>query len=77
MPIDGWNRATERAVRFGLMLSDDITAIHVSKEEEDRRRLRELWKEKVESALQGVNSPAPQLEIIDSPGKSRHRLSMS
>jgi hypothetical protein len=47
IPINGWNRIVERAVRFGLMLSDDITAIHLCTEQDGRERLRILWEEKV------------------------------
>ncbi|MGE5213669.1 MAG: APC family permease, partial [Nitrospirota bacterium] len=43
IPVDTWNRVTERAVRFGMEMSDEITAVHVSTEHEDTKRLREAW----------------------------------
>jgi amino acid transporter len=67
IPVKHWNRVTERAVRFGLLLSKDITAIHVSTEKEDKGRLQELWREKVEKPAEGLHAPIPQLRIIDSP----------
>ena len=43
IPINGWNRVVKRAVRFALMLSEDITAVHVCSERDGRDRLRKLW----------------------------------
>src|SRR5207253_1592011 len=30
VPIDGWHRVTERALRFALRISEDVTAVHVT-----------------------------------------------
>jgi len=67
IPIDTWNRVTERALRFGLEMSDDITALHVSSEENDNKGLRETWAEKVEKPARAAKSAVPRLEIIHSP----------
>jgi hypothetical protein len=67
IPIDGWSRIAERALRFGLEISDDITAVHVSTEKDGNQRLRELWKEKVEKPARAAKSSVPRLEIVDSP----------
>ena len=67
IPIAGWDRVAERAVRFGLLLSDEVTAIHVSTEKDDPQRLRELWAEKVEKPAKAANFAVPRLEIISSP----------
>jgi hypothetical protein len=67
IPIEGWNRVAERAVRFGLLLSDDITAVHVSTEPDKHQRLRALWTEKVEQPAQAAHVAVPRLEIIASP----------
>ena len=67
IPIDTWNRVTERALRFGLEMSDDITALHVSREENDSKGLREKWAEKVEKPARAAKSAVPRLEIIHSP----------
>jgi amino acid transporter len=66
IPIDGWDRVSERAVRFGLLLSDDVTAIHVTTQADDPG-LRELWDEKVEKPAKAANFAVPRLEIIPSP----------
>jgi amino acid transporter len=67
IPIDTWNRVAEKAVRFGLLLSDDVTAVHVSTDKENKKRLRKLWEEKVEAPAKAAHSAVPCLEIIDSP----------
>jgi amino acid transporter len=70
IPFSGWNRVSERAVRFGLLLSDDVTAIHVSAGEKDDPNLREIWAEKVEKPAKAANFAVPRLEIIPSPYRS-------
>jgi amino acid transporter len=66
IPIYGWDCVAERAVRFGLLLSDDVTAVHVTTEKDDPH-LRELWAEKVEKPAKAANFAVPHLEIIPSP----------
>jgi len=70
IPFSGWNRVSERAVRIGLLLSDDVTAIHVSAWEKDDPNLREIWAEKVEKPAKAANFAVPRLEIIPSPYRS-------
>jgi hypothetical protein len=67
IPIAGWNQVAERAVRFGLLLSDDITAVHVSTEHDDTQRLRALWTAQVEHPARAAQAAVPRLEIIVSP----------
>ena len=66
IPIAGWDRVAERAVRFGLLLSDEVTAIHVSAEKDDPH-LREIWAEMAEKPAKAANFAVPRLEIISSP----------
>jgi amino acid transporter len=73
IPIDGWNRVSERAVRFGLLLSDNITAVHVSAENDDPDRLKKLWTEKVEKPAKEADLPVGRLEIISSPYRLIHQ----
>ncbi len=73
IPIYSWNRVAERAVRFGLLLSDDVTAVHVSTENDDAKGLKVLWADKVEEPAKAANSPIPRLEIIASPYRMLHQ----
>jgi amino acid transporter len=67
IPIYGWDCVAERAVRFGLLLSDEVTAIHVSTEKDDPERLKQLWAEKVEKPAKAANFAIPRLAIVPSP----------
>jgi amino acid transporter len=66
LPIDAWNKVTERAVRFALELSHDITAVHVTSHS-DNKRLRKRWCEVVEEPAREAGYEPPRLEIIHSP----------
>ncbi|MBV9007960.1 MAG: APC family permease [Verrucomicrobia bacterium] len=66
VPIDGWNKVTERALRFALDISSDITAVHVTSKSDDKR-LRKRWCEMVEEPARAAKYEPPRLEIIQSP----------
>jgi hypothetical protein len=67
IPIQDWNRVTEKALELALMLSEDITALHISIEEDDQKALEKIWKEKVERPVRAMRSVVPSLQIVDSP----------
>ena len=75
LPMDRWSRVSEKAVRFALMLSRDIHALHIDthSEEEEREekeaggQFRAIWKEKVEAPLRAANLPVPELVVLRSP----------
>ena len=73
VPIDGWNRVAEKAVRFGLLLSNDVTAVYVSTGNDDTQELQKLWADKVEKPAKDANSSIPRLEIIPSPYRLLHQ----
>ena len=65
VPINGWNRITEKALRFALEISDDVTALHVKRDDEDDSELRELWCKNVEGPCRSLKQ-VPRLEIVSS-----------
>lgn len=67
IPISGWSRVTEKAVRLALLLSDDITAVHVNMEGDNGNKLKDVWREKVEQPARAARRPVPKLQCIDSP----------
>lgn len=67
VPIDGLDRVAAKAVRIGALLSNDIIALHICTERDDKRRLRKLWEERVATPAKAVNLAVPRLEMIDSP----------
>jgi amino acid transporter len=66
VPINGWNRVTEQALRFGAQISNDVTALHVTPEK-DNEALRHLWAEQVERPAIKSDLIPPRLEIVYSP----------
>jgi amino acid transporter len=67
IPIDSWNAVTERALRFGMEMSDEITALHATTDEEDTKNLRKAWIEQVEEPARAAKAAVPRLEIVKSP----------
>lgn len=68
IPIHGFNIITEKALRFAFFLSEDITAIHVSIESDEKNKeLRTLWQTMVEKPAEDMAAPIPRLQIIQSP----------
>jgi len=67
VPIEGWNLITEKALRFGLRLSTEVIAAHVSQDGQDDDALRKQWSREVEEPARRAGINAPRLEIIPSP----------
>ncbi len=75
LPIDRWSRVSEKAVRFALMLSSDIHALHIDthteeeerEEEEQGGAFKKVWAQNVAAALKAANLAVPELVIVRSP----------
>jgi hypothetical protein len=67
IPVANLNRVTERAIQFGLMMSNDIIAVHICMEKDEEERFQELWEEKVAKQARAIAGKAPRLETIQSP----------
>jgi len=83
--VESWNRLTERALRFGLRLSPDVTAVHIMTAnrsdpsrpraeddetlEEASERLWEKWNKAVIQPAVQAGIKAPELVILDSPNR--------
>jgi len=67
VPITGWNRITERALRFALEISPEVQAVHVHAEEDECHPLLNSWKELVEAPAKRAGLPPPQLKVVVSP----------
>jgi hypothetical protein len=66
VPIEGWNKITQKALRFALSLSSDIVAlqIHTADEPHD---LENQWNSLVEEPARKAGLPVPKLKILKSP----------
>ena len=65
IPMARWNRVTEKAMRFGLLLSNQIKVVHVHTDDEDGR-LDEMWEEHVIDPIRKSDLPEPELKVISS-----------
>jgi amino acid transporter len=70
VPIDKWNRVTQRALRFGLRISPDVVAVHIAVQEDKddlAGALRALWPAEVEQPAVAAGFNVPRLEVVESP----------
>jgi len=67
VPITGWNRITEKALRFAFEISSDVQAVHVHAEEEECHHLLAAWKQLVETPAKRAGFSPPELKVVASP----------
>jgi hypothetical protein len=65
IPMAGWNRISEKALRFGLLLSKEIKVIHVHSEDE-AHGIDEDWNDKILTPIREAGFPDPELITIPS-----------
>lgn len=72
LPLDRWSRISEKGMRFALMLSSDIQAVHVHtgddqdiKDQDDE--LMPVWQTMVAAPLIAAGLKVPKLVILRSP----------
>jgi amino acid transporter len=65
IPMARWDRITEKAMRFGLLLSKEIKVVHVHSADEEGR-LDEIWDEQVLEPIKRKGLQEPELVIIPS-----------
>jgi amino acid transporter len=69
IPLDGWNRLSEKALRFALAISPDIIAVHVDMDRPDThgKNICDDWDNKIAAPLQAAGMKVPQLVRLHSP----------
>jgi amino acid transporter len=65
IPMARWDRITEKAMRFGLLLSKEIKVVHVHSDNEDGS-LDEIWDEHVMAPIKREHLQEPELVTIPS-----------
>jgi amino acid transporter len=75
MPLQRWDRLADKALRYALLLSSDVIAVHLTKlenpdAEEHVGRLRRQWRDDVERPARRAGLTPPQLIISPSPYRS-------
>jgi amino acid transporter len=66
IPLDRWNRMTEKALRFALSMSQEIIAVHVESQDGDKSICDE-WEQKVAVPLRAKGVRVPELVRLTSP----------
>jgi Amino acid permease len=67
IPVKAWDNLTEKALRFGLTLSPDVTAVHIYSDDAACDRLREAWSRYVEEPMRRAGVRPMPLVCIASP----------
>jgi amino acid transporter len=72
LPAECWNRLTRQALRFGMRLSPDVIAVHLSAlsgepDDGEERSLRDKWRREVEEPARAAGVAPPRLEMVYSP----------
>jgi amino acid transporter len=65
IPMAGWNRISEKALRFGLLLSKEIKVVHVHSEDE-AHGIDKDWEDKIIAPIREAGLPDPELVTISS-----------
>jgi len=66
IPMARWDRITEKAMRFGLVLSKDIKVVHVHSDDDNDDGLAGLWEEMIMVPIRREGLQHPELVTIDS-----------
>ncbi|HVV69231.1 MAG TPA: APC family permease [Gammaproteobacteria bacterium] len=67
VPIAAWDRVAEKAIRFALMIADEVNAVYICTDKEEGEKLKKIWSHKVKIPAKAAGLKAPNLEIIYSP----------
>ena len=66
IPVDRWSRITEKGLRFALMLSREVRAVHVDCGE-DEESVCNMWEANVAAPMRAANLIVPELVLLHSP----------
>jgi amino acid transporter len=66
IPMDRWSRITEKALAFGLSMSNDVRCLHVQIAEEPDT-ICQVWEADVAAPLRAAGKTVPKLEVLKSP----------
>lgn len=72
VPIHRWDRLVAKCVQFGMRLSPDVIAVHLSNlegdaAEDEASQMRRQWAERVQGPARGAGVPAPTLDLVRTP----------
>jgi hypothetical protein len=65
IPMARWDRITEKALRFGLLMSKEIKVVHVHSADEEGK-LDEIWSDFIKVPVEREGLQVPELVVIPS-----------
>jgi len=65
IPMARWDRITEKAMRFGLLLSKEIKVVHVHSDDEEES-LDDVWDDNILTPIKNEGLHEPELVVIPS-----------
>ena len=65
IPMARWDRITEKAMRFGLLLSKEIKVVHVHSDDE-QESLDDVWEDNILTPIKKEGLEEPELVVIPS-----------
>lgn len=66
VPVERWNAAAQKTLRFAMTLSPDVQAVHIACDEKDGLTTT-LWRSAVEDPAREAGMPVPKLVTLASP----------
>lgn len=68
VPLDRWSRISEKALRFAIVMSDEVQAVHVlAEEDEEKDSISAEWESMVAAPLRTADKKVPELITLKSP----------
>ena len=68
VPVERWSKVSRNALEFGMRMSHEVIALHITiAEEGESHELEEDWCTMVETPALQLGVPPPKLEVIRSP----------
>lgn len=64
IPMAGWDKITEKAMRFGMVMSTEVKVVHVDMDESNT--LGKVWEEMVLKPVRAQNAVEPELVTLES-----------
>ncbi len=66
IPVDRWSKITAKGMRFALMLSREVRAVHVDCGD-DAESISQMWETNIAAPIRAANLPVPELIMLHSP----------
>jgi amino acid transporter len=65
IPVESWNKVSQKALGFALSLSPNVQAVHIQCDGTDE--LLKAWRLQVEEPARKAGAPIPELVVVQSP----------